>query len=385
MFPNENHIPCSFRSAYLLYLLIPVLFGASSCSKDDNTSLPGTIKVTVFTNGIDKDTDGYTIILDGAKTNAIGPDGEVTFELVEAGRHQLRLEGNRLNCDPAEGFEQSVVVQSGTASSVSFSIDCTSKPIVFASSRNGQSFEVYRMNLDGSGVVAVTSNGGWGPRWSPDGQQIAYFWDEGVYLINEDGTGQRQLTDKGSPASWSPDGQKLAYAKEGQLYVINKDGTGETLLANISLTIDDVDWGPANDPRIIFNGLSLTGTEPAGIFIVNADGSNLTRLTEGPDFQPSWSPDGTTIAFASDRDGNVGIYTMPVSGGVPVRRTGQGAMEVAPQWSPDGTQMTFTTLLQLAGGGFNQEVCIGSSSAPGATNLTQNPEMDLRSDWRPGY
>src|SRR6266851_5751424 len=81
------------------------------------------------------------------------------------------------------------------------------------------------------------------------------------------------------------------------------------------------------------------------IYVMNADGSNPTRLTNSPatDDQPAWSPDGTKIAFTSDRDGNTDIYVMNVDGSSPTRLTKYGPpWEVGlASWSPDGTRIAY--------------------------------------------
>ena len=94
-------------------------------------------------------------------------------------------------------------------------------------------------------------------------------------------------------------------------------------------------------PKIAFGSVRNSGNHD--IFVMDADGSNEVRLTTdlAYDDQPVWSPDGSTLAFMSDRNGNFEIYTMPGSGGVPTRLTNNFAADGFPAWSPDGTKIAF--------------------------------------------
>ena len=79
------------------------------------------------------------------------------------------------------------------------------------------------------------------------------------------------------------------------------------------------------------------------IYVMDADGSNQTRLTNNPgrDGAPTWSPDGTRIAFASTRDGNSDIYIMNADGSGVTRLTTDPADDGGPSWSPDGSMIAF--------------------------------------------
>jgi eukaryotic-like serine/threonine-protein kinase len=70
---------------------------------------------------------------------------------------------------------------------------------------------------------------------------------------------------------------------------------------------------------------------------------NLMRLTFGPGLQTdvTWSPDGTRIAYASDRSGNFDIWSHPIGGGEPVQLTTSPAPDTQPSWSPDGRSIVF--------------------------------------------
>ena len=82
----------------------------------------------------------------------------------------------------------------------------------------------------------------------------------------------------------------------------------------------------------------------AEIYSCNADGSNISRLTNnaGIDDQPAWSPDGSHIAFVSDRTGHSEIYIMNADGSNVVRRTFSESYSQNPAWSPDGARIAYS-------------------------------------------
>jgi len=77
--------------------------------------------------------------------------------------------------------------------------------------------------------------------------------------------------------------------------------------------------------------------------VMDADGSNQTRLTRDPadDSGPAWSPDGSRIAFMSYRDRNDEIYVMDADGSNQTRLTRDLANDIGPAWSPDGSRIAF--------------------------------------------
>ncbi len=180
--------------------------------------------------------------------------------------------------------------------------------ILFSSRRDGKA-EIYIMNADGTGQTNLTNNPEWDawPFWSPDGSKIAFesFRDGNfeIYIMNPDGTELKNLTN--NPAGdrigpWSPDGSKIAFMsdRDGKrtIYVMNADGTAQTKLTDAPV----IDFVPAWSPdgrKIAFNRIvpgpgesSHNGDEE--IFVMNADGTGIMRLTDslGVDHAPIWRP-----------------------------------------------------------------------------------------------
>ncbi len=81
------------------------------------------------------------------------------------------------------------------------------------------------------------------------------------------------------------------------------------------------------------------------LWTMQADGSDLRQVTTGPydDREPHWSPDGTRIAFASDRGGNYDVWLLTLATGEVRRFTSGAANESMPAWSPDGAEVAFVS------------------------------------------
>src|SRR6266516_1234588 len=129
------------------------------------------------------------------------------------------------------------------------------------------------------------------------------------------------------------------------ILLMNADGSGVVNLTD-SLAYDDWPaWSPDGSKIAFQSDRYANAQQPLDIFVMNAaDGSGVAQLTAVlyTDAQPAWSPDGTKIAFVSDRDGSDEIYVMNAADGSnPVRLTNNLVFDEAPAWSPDGSKIAF--------------------------------------------
>ena len=176
-----------------------------------------------------------------------------------------------------------------------------------------------------------------------------------------------------SGPAWSPDGSKIAFwsNREGKnkIYVMDADGSNVKRLTNLD-GVDPV-WSP-DGHKILF------GSERDGnpeLYVMDEDGSNQTRLTRNlaADGATSWSPDGSKIAFASNRDNpnpyNWDIYVMDADGGNVKRIVDDLEYDAEPRWSPDGQRMLFVT-------GRNQSFDVYVMNADGSDQRNLTADLD---------
>lgn len=172
-------------------------------------------------------------------------------------------------------------------------------------------------------------------RWSPDGSRIAFTrYDQAagiarsdLFVVDPDGSDLRQVTDsdgyKVDGLAWSPDGSRLAFHRTSRrgaspapagIYTVDAGGTELTRLLPTDQRrgLERLRW-PAWSPDGSTLALAAGGRGAGDLFLVDADGTDLRRLLDHPQAvaQPSWSPDGRVIAFASRSCCQRGEYGRP--------------------------------------------------------------------------
>ena len=114
----------------------------------------------------------------------------------------------------------------------------------------------------------------------------------------------------------------------------------------LTLSAENVSW--LRYPSISPDGRTVAFSYKGDLYLVGAEGGEARQLTslQSYDYAPIWSPDGKTIAFASDRYGNFDIFVVPVGGGTPQRVTTHSAKETPWTFTPDGKKIIFTARIQ---------------------------------------
>lgn len=258
--------------------------------------------------------------------------------------------------------------------------------IAFSSSRktNGESTEIYVITEDGRELLRLTDAPGndSSPTWSPDGSRIAFVSERTgfmeVWVMWADGSHQTQVTcsfGRNWP-SWSPDGSRLIMVNPGSLYQVSLNDLTEIEMPPVKahdLHPEAPDWHPTGE-SIVLGGMALNGLS-LEVLLFNLADRSVKQLTHGGFYEPVWSPDGQRLAAHNGTD----IFVMNAHGENVTRLTRNEAVSGHPTWSPDGGRLAFWSQRNGA-----SELWVMNTDGTDLRRLTGAREGgDYDPDWQP--
>ncbi len=239
--------------------------------------------------------------------------------------------------------------------------------------------------------------------------RIAFVSSEGnaqsdIYTMNPDGSDRKQLTfsqEYEDQPVWSPDGTKIAFARYivtapggySEIFVMNADGSDQRRLTQRRLTQSKFDGSPTWSPdgtKIAFGRIDfITMPSSWGIFVMNADGSDQRAVASASDLQePAWSPDGLKFAVIGIGALNsYATYLINVDGSNRTQITEPSVLfeDHDPAWSPDGSKITFIRCVDANGFGCwdtTSHLWVVNADGSNPTKLTDTQAVDGRNGGR---
>ena len=251
---------------------------------------------------------------------------------------------------------------------------------------------------DGTGTLRLPGSAG---SYSPDGSRIAAGTETAdgriaTLVMNADGSDVTPLTPPGTLnagcSTWAPDGRTLLCevwddvhpAHLPGLFTMDSDGSDLTRLTTNTLGGHDIptDYSPDGSQVLFLREDPNHGRHTLALFVANADGSGAHRispyLNDSACCQARWSPDGSRILFASQ--GRLRTIT-PDGTSMKTIKFDTGAQfyfEAAPAWSPDGTHVAFVMFTSNTG---EFDLYTIAADGSGLTQLTDTHREEGFPDW----
>jgi TolB protein len=251
--------------------------------------------------------------------------------------------------------------------------------IAFQSNRTGN-WEIYMMSADGKNLKQLTQNSASDntPCWSPDGKRILFVserdgkeYDSEIYIMNEDGSQQKRLTNQlgdDSHPKFTPDGMHIIFNSArtspdlsidwslqiNEIFMMDMDGKNIKQLTSfktictfpaVSPDGKKVAYRKVIDAPALNWDISVNkNNRNSEVFTMNIDGTGEVNVSKSPAFDgwPTWSPDGSSVVFASNRRGpaNVGqLFIVDPEGKVINQLTRGDGGFVQPSFSPNSKKI----------------------------------------------
>ncbi len=211
----------------------------------------------------------------------------------------------------------------------------------------GAVYDLYLVHPDGTGLVNLTNGvaDDYVGVVSPDGSRIAVSSNDGtsteIWVMDSDGAGRQRLTSSGGyGVAWTPDG-RIVYSRSTEIRIMAADGSGDALvvdgLANVAHNLAVSPDGAT----VVFDIQVETDRD---IYSVPLAGGSVSELTTEGGFEPEWSPDGSQIVFTTFRAFGGNFWVMNPDGTEQHNLFPSEFNDFEASWSPDGNQIVFESV-----------------------------------------
>ena len=277
-------------------------------------------------------------------------------------------------------------------------------PQIIFSSRRWWNYDIFIANVYGGNITQITKNKwiDFNPSISPDASKLLFVSDRNgnreIFISDLewlDGytqwrannlTNLTNSTENDWTPAYSPVENKIIYSTyfpendNYDIFIMNDDGSNKTNLTN-SKSYEKFPQFSPDGSFIIYQGWDKGKMEIFFTNLLDKNRINITRNNKSDDIIShgnSFSPDGQTLVFTSERDGNRNIYTSKINGANLTQITNHQANDYEPVFSPDGESIIFTSERDK-----NKEIYLFDLKTSKIKNLTNNPYDDWNARYYP--